>query len=110
MTSFGDAANGMQPHIAGSMSTGFIGVTTYLHEELNPRLSGLDVNASHVDIAEMLMDAAAGYEERHRPLAQTLVDYSDEQGKLWSSGELDLQKLSMRPRFLWQAAEMDERV
>lgn len=106
MTSFGDAANGMQPHIAGSMSTGFIGVTTYLHGELNPLLSKLPLDASDADIHDMLNNAAVGYEQKHRPLAQKLVDYSNEQGKLWSSGELDLEKLSIRPRFLWQAADL----
>jgi salicylate hydroxylase len=104
ITSFGDAANGMLPHIAGSMSTGFIGVTTYLHGELNPRLGELEDNASDTEIAEVLTRAGFAYEAKHRPLAQKLVDYSAEQGTLWAGGVLDGEKLSFRPRFLWQAA------
>lgn len=104
MTSFGDAANGMLPHIAASMSAGFIGVTTFLHKELNPRIENLRPNASNAEIAEAIMEASAGYERTHRPLAQKLVDYSTEQGGLWSGGVLDVEKLATRPRFLWQSA------
>ena len=64
MTSFGDAANGMLPHIAGSMSTGFIGVTTFLHERLNPRLQALSSSASNPEIAKALMDASTEYEKK----------------------------------------------
>ena len=102
MTSFGDAANGMVPHIAGSMSTGFIGVTTFLHEELNPRLQALSQSATNEEIAKTLMEAAANYEKKHRPLSQRLVDYSIQQGSIFSGGVLDVDELSMRPRYLWQ--------
>lgn len=104
MTSFGDAANGMLPHIAGSMSTGFIGSTTFLCDELNPRFKALGPNASNDEIAKTLMEASARYQEKHQPLAQKLADYSAEQGSVFAGGVLDVDKLSMRPRFLWQAA------
>jgi salicylate hydroxylase len=102
MASFGDAANGMLPHIAGSMSTGFIGVTTFLYEELNPRIQSLNPSASNDKIAKVPMDASADYEKKHRPLSQKVVDYSIEQGDVWSGGVLDVDELSMRPRYLWQ--------
>jgi len=102
MTSFGDAANGMLPHIAGSMSTGFIGVTTFLHEELNPRIQVLKHDASTAEIKKMFMDASAGYERKHRPLAQKFCDYFYEQRYVSSSGTLDMEEFSRRPRFLWQ--------
>ncbi|KAH8817269.1 hypothetical protein F5884DRAFT_694525 [Xylogone sp. PMI_703] len=104
MTSFGDAANGMLPHIAGSMSTGFIGVTTFLRDELNPRFQALGPNASNDEIAEALMEASANYQAKHQPLSQKLADYSAEQGSVFAGGVLDVDELSMRPRFLWQAA------
>ncbi|PQE11448.1 hypothetical protein CJF32_00009530 [Rutstroemia sp. NJR-2017a WRK4] len=103
MTSFGDAANGMLPHIAGSMSTGCIGVTTFLHEQLNPRIQGLSPDASNSEIASALKEASIAYENKHRPLAQKLVDYSREQGFIFSGGVLDEDELSERPRFLWKA-------
>ena len=105
MTTFGDAANGMLPHIAGSMSTGFIGVTTFVHDEFNPLIESLNVDASDVEIAAAFMKASAGYETRHRPLAQKLVDYSVEQGSIFSGAVLDVDKLSMRPKFLWQTVK-----
>jgi hypothetical protein len=104
MTSFGDAANGMLPHIAGSMSTGFIGATKFLHDELNPCLKALDPQTSDAEISDALMDASSAYEKIHRPLAQKLLEYSIEQGTLWSSELLDLDELSKRPRFLWETA------
>ncbi|KAA8572826.1 hypothetical protein EYC84_003398 [Monilinia fructicola] len=70
----------MLPHIGGSMATGFIGVTTFLHEELNPRIRALDPDASNARIAEVLKEASIAYERKHKPLAQKLVDYSREQG------------------------------
>lgn len=105
MTSFGDAANGMLPHIAGSMSTGFIGATTFLHDEFNPRIKSLAANAEKAEIAGALMDASAGYEREHRPLAQKLVDYSAEQADIWNGGVLDADVFSKRPRFLWETAD-----
>lgn len=105
MTLFGDSANGMLPHIAGSMSTGFIGVTTFLHEELNPRLKSLRPDASDEEISQVLMEASAAYDQKHRPLAQILHDYSVEQGPLWSGGVVDVDELSRRPKFLWQSAD-----
>ncbi|ESZ96059.1 hypothetical protein SBOR_3536 [Sclerotinia borealis F-4128] len=102
-TSFGDAANGMLPHIGGSMATGFIGVTTFLHEELNPRIHALSADASNVEIAEVLMEASVAYERKHKPLAQKLVDYSREQGFVFSGGVVDAVELARRARFLWKA-------
>ncbi|KAJ6439410.1 ABC multidrug transporter [Purpureocillium lavendulum] len=103
MTTFGDAANAMTPHIAGSMSCGFIGCTAFLHEEWNPRVrSGqLRDNASDDEIAEALMDASRRYEEKHLPLAQRLVDASLEQASLWTGGISDVEVLRERPLFLW---------
>lgn len=103
MTNFGDAANGMLPHIGGSMATGFIGVTTYLCEELNPRIQALKSDASNAEIAGVLMEAAVAYERKHKPLAQKLVDYSREQGFVFSGGVVDAKELAQRPRFLWKA-------
>jgi len=105
ITTFGDAANGMLPHIAGSMSTGFIGITTFLKEEMNPRIKSLDSNASKTEIAEAIMEASAGYEAKHRPLAQKLVDYSAEQGGIFSGGVTDAETLSKRPGFLWRTVD-----
>jgi len=105
MTSFGDAANAMTPHIAGSMSCGFIGTTTFLHEEWNPRVQSLSADASDADIARALVDASKAYEAKHRPLAQKLVDYSAEQGPLWSGGITDIETLRERPLFLWCSAD-----
>ncbi|KAF7907559.1 uncharacterized protein EAF01_005145 [Botrytis porri] len=103
MTSFGDSANGMLPHIGGSMATGFIGVTTFLHEELNPRIHVLSPNASNAEIAKVLMEASIAYERKHKPLAQKLVDYSREQGFVFSGGVTDAEELARRARFLWKA-------
>jgi len=105
--SFGDAANGMLPHIAGSMSTGFIGTTTFLHDELNPRIASLAPDASDEEISAMLMQAADGYERKHKPLAQKLVDYSWEQGTIFNGGVTDTEVIATRPRFLWQSAPSD---
>jgi salicylate hydroxylase len=105
MTTFGDAANGMLPHIAGSMSTGFIGVTTFVHDEFNPRIESLEADANDAEIAGVFMKASAAYETRHRPLAQKLVDYSVEQGSIFSGAVLDVDRLSMRPKFLWQTVK-----
>jgi len=105
ITSFGDAANGMLPHIAGSMSTGFIGITTFLREEMNPRIKSLDSHASNTEIAEAITKASARYEAKHRPLAQKLVDYSAEQGGIFSGGVTDVETLSKRPAFLWQTVK-----
>lgn len=104
MTSFGDAANGMLPHIAASMSTGFIGATTFVHDEFNPRIKNLKPDASNAEIENLILEASAAYERTHKPLAQKLVDYSREQGYIFSGGVLDVDELSRRPRFLWQAA------
>lgn len=107
MTTFGDAANAMTPHIAGSMSCGFIGCTTFLHEEWNPRvLSGqLPADASNIDIAAAVVEASRRYEAKHLPLAQKLVDISAEQGPLWSGGITDVKTLRERPLFLWCSAD-----
>ena len=41
------------------------------------------------------MDAAADYEKNHRHLSQKLVDYSIEQGSIFSGGVLDADELSL---------------
>jgi salicylate hydroxylase len=105
MTSFGDAASGMLPHIAGSMSTGFIGVTAFLHEGLNPLLDRLSSDATNEEIADLILEASALYDVTHRPLAQKLLDFTTEQGPMWSGGIVDVEELSKRPRFLWSSAD-----
>lgn len=107
MTLFGDAANAMTPHIAGSMSCGFIGVTTFLHEQWNPliRSGKLADDASDAEIAAALVVASQAYEARHRPLAQQLVNFSAEQGPLWSGAVTDVETLRERPLFLWCSAD-----
>lgn len=105
MTTFGDAANGMLPHIAGSMSTGFIGVTVFLHEGLNPLIDRLSSDATNEEIADLVLEASALYDVTHRPLAQKLLDFTTEQGPLWSGGIVDVEELAKRPRFLWSAAD-----
>ncbi|KUJ16736.1 uncharacterized protein LY89DRAFT_585378 [Mollisia scopiformis] len=106
MTSFGDAANGMPPHMGGSMSTGFIGVTTFLYQELNPRIESLSPQASNAEIAEIVMEASLEYEEKHRPLAQKLCDYSIEQGDIFTGGVIDIDEITRRPKSLWEAATL----
>lgn len=103
MISFGDAANGMLPHIAGSMSTGFIGACTFLHSQLNPNLANLTPDASNEEITKVLMEAANGYELTHKPLAQKLVDLSWEQGGIFNGGIIDTEILAERPRVLWRS-------
>lgn len=107
MTTFGDAANAMTPHIAGSMSCGFIGCTTFLHEEWNPLIKSgsLAADASNAEIADALVKASRAYEAKHRPLAQKLVDMSAQQGPMWSGGITDVQMLRERPMFLWCSAD-----
>lgn len=86
------------------MSTGFIGVATFLRE-LNPLIESLALDASHDDISTIFLQASAAYDRKHRPLAQRIHDYSAEQGYLWSSGLVDVEGLSERPRYLWKAAD-----
>lgn len=107
ITLFGDAANAMTPHMAGSMSCGFIGCTTFLHEEWNQLIrSGLlPVDASNAEIADALIKASRAYEAKHLPLAQKLLDMSAEQGPMWSGGITDVQLLKERPLFLWSSAD-----
>ncbi|KAK5993492.1 Salicylate hydroxylase-like protein [Cladobotryum mycophilum] len=107
MTTFGDAANAMTPHIAGSMSCGVIGCAIFLHEEWNPRVSSgqISVDASNAEIAAALVEASQAYEAKHLPLAQTLVDMSAQQGPLWSGGITDVATLRERPLFLWHSAD-----
>lgn len=104
ITAFGDAANAMTPHIAGSMSCGFIGAATFL-KEWNPRVQALGPHASDAAIAEALYKSAEAYDSIHRPLAQKLLDFSAEQGPLWSGGVTDVETLSKRPMFLWHSAD-----
>lgn len=103
LTTFGDAAHGMLPHIAGSMSTGFIGAALFIRE-LNGRIACLSDTASKADVSRAVMEAAAVYDAQHRPLAQQIHDHSAEQGMLWSSGLVNVDELSRRPLHLWQAA------
>ena len=107
ITLFGDAANAMTPHMAGSMACGFIGCCTFLHEEWNPRiLSGaIAPDASDREIASTLVEASMAYELKHLPLAQKLVDLSARQGPLWSGGVTDVARLCEGPAFLWNAAD-----
>lgn len=107
ITTFGDAANATTPHIAGSMSCGFIGCTTFLRDEWNSRIESglLAAEASVEEIAATLAEASQAYVEKHLPLAQKLVDISEEQGPLWSGGVIDVETLRERPLFLWGAAD-----
>lgn len=107
ITLFGDAANAMTPHIAGSMSCGFIGCTTFLHEEWNQRIRTgmLPADVSNTQIADALVEASKAYEVKHLPLAQKLVDISAEQGPMWSGGITDVSLLKERPLFLWRSAD-----
>ncbi|RAL60130.1 hypothetical protein DID88_000755 [Monilinia fructigena] len=81
-----------------SMATGFIGVTTFLHEELNPRIRALNPDASNVRIAEVINEASIAYERKHKPLAQKLVDYSREQGFVFSGGVVDAERTSPKSK------------
>lgn len=107
MTTFGDAANAMTPHIAGSMSCGVIGCTTFLHQEWNPRVKSgaIPENATNEKIAAALAEASLAYEKKHLPLAQQLVDISAEQGPLWSGGITNIAELKVRPLILWNSAD-----
>lgn len=89
------------------MSCGFIGCTTFLHEEWNQRIrSGLlPADASNAEITDALVDASRAYETKHLPLAQKLVDISAEQGPMWSGGITDVPLLKERPLFLWTSAD-----
>ena len=107
MTTFGDAANAMTPHIAGSMSCGVIGCTTFLHQEWNPRIrsGAISANATNEEIASALSEASLAYEKKHLALAQKLVDISAEQGPLWSGGITNIEELKVRPLILWNSAD-----
>lgn len=107
ITLFGDAANAMTPHMAGSMFCGFIGCTTFLHEEWNRRIrsGALPADASNAQIADALVEASRAYEKKHLPLAQKLSDMSAEQGPMWSGGITDVELLTERPLFLWSSAD-----
>ncbi|KAK9419041.1 putative salicylate hydroxylase [Seiridium unicorne] len=99
ITLFGDAANAMTPHIAGSMSTGIVGVATFILE-WNSRLQ-----TSELEIATTFNEASKIYDAKHRPVAQELVDRSFEQGGLWSGAITDADKLMEHPKFLWHIAD-----
>ncbi|KAH8657925.1 hypothetical protein BX600DRAFT_514464 [Xylariales sp. PMI_506] len=104
ITTFGDAANAMCPHMAGSMSTGVIGVATFV-QEWNKRVQSLNPDASDVEIAKVFADASQAYESRQKPLAQTIVNDSLRQGEFgWSSGSTDHDYLKGTFPFLWNAA------
>ncbi|KAH8884882.1 putative salicylate hydroxylase [Thozetella sp. PMI_491] len=104
IAAFGDAANAMTPHIAGSMSCGFIGAATFL-QKWNARLESLGPEAKDTEIEEALRASAEEYDAAHRPLAQKLLDLSAEQGPLWSGGVTDVETLKERPMFLWHSAD-----
>ncbi|ORY63469.1 putative salicylate hydroxylase [Pseudomassariella vexata] len=105
ITTFGDSANAMTPHMAGSMSTGIIGVATFV-QEWNKRAHALKSEASHADIAFALAQASQAYEARHKPLAQNIVDASLRQGEFgWSSGITDADTLTRPFHSLWAAAD-----
>lgn len=89
------------------MSCGFIGCTTFLHEEWNERIRSnlLPADASNAEIADALIEASRAYEAKHLPLAQKLVDFSAEQGPMWSGGITDVSLLKERPFFLWTSAD-----
>lgn len=99
ITLFGDAANAMTPHIAGSMSTGIIGAATFI-KEWNKRLKAIDV-----DVAAALVESSKIYDTNHRRLAQELVNRSLEQGSRWSGAITNPEILLEHPKFLWHCAD-----
>ncbi|ORY59192.1 putative salicylate hydroxylase [Pseudomassariella vexata] len=104
-TTFGDAAHGMPPHLAASLSTVFLGVTTFLRDGLNPLIDRLSCDATNAEIADLIMEAAAAYDVVHRPLAQKLLGLSQEQGELWSGGRTEVEELIRRSRVVWGCAD-----
>lgn len=105
ITTFGDSANGMTPHMAGSMSIGIVGVAAFV-QEWNKRVDALAADAPDADIAGAFDEASQAYETRHKAIAQKIIDFSSEQGpKRWSSGNTDHDFLIERFFLLWKAAE-----
>lgn len=96
---FGDAANAMTPHIAGSMSTGIFGAATFI-TQWNARLRD---SGSH--ISTILSEVSKAYEFEHKPTAQKLMDLSLEQGGRWSGGITDTRSLLEHPTYLMHCAD-----
>ncbi|KAM0812304.1 putative salicylate hydroxylase [Seiridium cardinale] len=105
LTTFGDAASGKLPHLGGSLSSGAIGVSVFLHDGLNPLIDRLSHDATNEEITSLIMEASGLYDVTHRSLAQKLLDFSNEQGRLWMSGSIDIEELTRRPKFLWTCAD-----
>ncbi|KAK8096534.1 FAD/NAD(P)-binding domain-containing protein [Apiospora kogelbergensis] len=105
VTTFGDAANAMTPHMAGSMSTGIIGVAKFVRE-WNARIQALPADdTTDSDITRVFRDASRAYEAAHRPLAQKIVRFSQEQQHRWGGGVTDYDVLAERFHFLWHCAD-----
>jgi salicylate hydroxylase len=104
VTTFGDAANAMPPHLAGSLSTGIVGIATFL-KELTKRSETLAPDSSDTDIKRVLVESAEAYEARHKPLAQKFVNLSVDQGTRWSGGVTDENKLREYLYQLWNFAK-----
>ncbi|KAK7993306.1 hypothetical protein PG989_006687 [Apiospora arundinis] len=104
ITTFGDAANAMTPHMAGSMSTGIIGVAKFV-TEWNSRIQGLAADASDAEITRVFQAASKAYETAHLPLAQKIVKFSQEQQLRWGGGITDHDVLIERFHFLWHCAD-----
>jgi salicylate hydroxylase len=103
ITTFGDAANAMPPHLAGSLSTGIVGVAVFI-AELKKRSEVLGPDVSDTKIKSVLNESALAYETLHMPLAQKFTDLSVEQGGRWSSGITDVDKLRENLLKLWGVA------
>ncbi|KAK6859098.1 salicylate 1-monooxygenase SalA [Apiospora arundinis] len=104
ITTFGDAANAMTPHMAGSMSTGIIGVAKFV-TQWNSRIQSLAADASDADITRVFWAASKAYEAAHLPLAQKIVKFSQEQQLRWGGGITDHDVLIERFHFLWHCAD-----
>lgn len=107
MTCFGDAASPVLHHLGGVLSPGFIGVSVFLHEAMNPLINRLSIDATDEEIASLIMEASALYDVTHRELTQMLMDYNREQGSLWSNGPHDIDELTRRLTFLWTCADSE---
>lgn len=99
ITLFGDAANAMTPHIAGGMSTGIVGVATFIREW------NRGLQSPGMDPATVFAAVSKVYETEHRPLAQELLNRSLEQGGRWSGGITNVETLMEHPKFLWHCAD-----
>lgn len=105
MTSFGDVAGGKSFHLGSPLSPGFIGVTAFLHDGLNPLIDRLSHDATNEEIASLIMEASSLYDVTHRTIAEKLVDADKQQGSIWCSGVVDMKEIMKRPQFLWTCAD-----